>query len=87
MQVGESGHGKSTIIGLLERFYDPVDGQAREDKLMADSWGSYVVCMIKPGWHLTTMQVFIDGLDIQNLSLKYLRSQLGLVGQEPVMFR
>ena len=30
-QVGESGHGKSTIIGLLERFYDPVDGQVRLD--------------------------------------------------------
>lgn len=32
-------------------------------------------------------QVLIDGLDVQTVSIKYLRSQIGLVGQEPVMFR
>ena len=27
--VGESGSGKSTIIQLIERFYDPAAGQVR----------------------------------------------------------
>ena len=25
--VGESGHGKSTIVGLVLRFYDAIDGK------------------------------------------------------------
>lgn len=29
--VGESGSGKSTIIQLIERFYDPVEGQVLLD--------------------------------------------------------
>jgi hypothetical protein len=32
-------------------------------------------------------QVLIDRLSVQKLGLKYLRSQIGLVGQEPIMFR
>eukprot|EP01112_Ceratiomyxa_fruticulosa_P011035 TRINITY_DN2961_c0_g3_i1.p1 TRINITY_DN2961_c0_g3~~TRINITY_DN2961_c0_g3_i1.p1 ORF type:complete len:537 (+),score=116.78 TRINITY_DN2961_c0_g3_i1:186-1613(+) len=56
--VGSSGSGKSTIIGLLERFYDPSRGE-----------------------------IIIDGRhSIKNLDLKWLRSQLGLVSQEPVLF-
>nr|XP_009679076.1 PREDICTED: ATP-binding cassette sub-family B member 5 isoform X2 [Struthio camelus australis] len=55
--VGSSGCGKSTSIQLLERFYDPVEGQ-----------------------------VFADGFDTKTLHLQWLRSRLGLVSQEPILF-
>ncbi|XP_017679386.1 PREDICTED: ATP-binding cassette sub-family B member 5 isoform X1 [Lepidothrix coronata] len=55
--VGSSGCGKSTSIQLLERFYDPVEGQ-----------------------------VLADGFDTRSLHLQWLRSRLGLVSQEPVLF-
>jgi ATP-binding cassette subfamily B (MDR/TAP) protein 1 len=55
--VGASGSGKSTIVNLVERFYDPLGGSVR-----------------------------LDGIDIRELNLKWLRSQIGLVSQEPILF-
>ncbi|KAL6493311.1 hypothetical protein OROGR_033070 [Orobanche gracilis] len=55
--VGQSGSGKSTVISLVERFYDP---QAR--------------------------QVLIDGVNLKEFQLKWIRSKIGLVSQEPVLF-
>ncbi|XVE50543.1 hypothetical protein DITRI_Ditri01bG0171200 [Diplodiscus trichospermus] len=55
--VGGSGSGKSTTISLLQRFYDPIEGE-----------------------------IFLDGHKIRRLQLKWLRSQMGLVSQEPVLF-
>ncbi|KAF0716966.1 hypothetical protein As57867_002558, partial [Aphanomyces stellatus] len=55
--VGSSGSGKSTIVSLLERFYDPLEGR-----------------------------VTLDGHDLKSLNVKWLRDQLGLVGQEPCLF-
>lgn len=55
--VGGSGSGKSTVIALLERFYDPLAGE-----------------------------ILLDGVDIRRLKLKWLRSQMGLVSQEPALF-
>ncbi|CAF2007138.1 hypothetical protein HID58_076875 [Brassica napus] len=55
--VGGSGSGKSTVISLLQRFYDPVAGE-----------------------------ILIDGVSIDKLQVKWLRSQMGLVSQEPALF-
>ncbi|CAF0731721.1 unnamed protein product [Adineta steineri] len=55
--VGASGCGKSTIVQLLERFYDVTQGQ-----------------------------LTLDGVDIRQLNIQWLRSRLGVVSQEPVLF-
>jgi ATP-binding cassette subfamily B (MDR/TAP) protein 1 len=55
--VGASGSGKSTVIALLERFYDPTAGE-----------------------------VLLDGRNIQELNLRWLRQQFSLVSQEPTLF-
>ncbi|CAK7214104.1 hypothetical protein SBRCBS47491_002035 [Sporothrix bragantina] len=55
--VGASGSGKSTIVGLVERFYNPVQGT-----------------------------VYLDDHDISKLNLRWLRQNIALVQQEPVLF-
>lgn len=57
--VGASGSGKSTIVALIERFYDPDP---------------------------TSGRVELDGVDVRDLNVRWLRSQIGLVSQEPVLF-
>jgi ATP-binding cassette subfamily B protein len=55
--VGHTGSGKSTIINLLCRFYDPVQGR-----------------------------VLIDGIDIRDVNIESLRSQIGIVLQDTFIF-
>ncbi|KAG9287107.1 hypothetical protein G9A89_001001 [Geosiphon pyriformis] len=55
--VGTSGSGKSTIVSLILRFYNPIEGQ-----------------------------ILFDGKDIESYNIKWLRRQIGLVGQEPILF-
>ncbi|KAJ9699966.1 hypothetical protein PVL29_005686 [Vitis rotundifolia] len=55
--VGESGSGKSTVISLIERFYDPQAGE-----------------------------VLIDGINLKEFQLRWIRGKIGLVSQEPVLF-
>ena len=36
--VGQSGSGKSTIIGLLERFYELLEGEVLVDDVQVKDW-------------------------------------------------
>ena len=56
--VGATGGGKSTVVSLIPRFYDPGAGQVK-----------------------------IDGVDLRDYKLEGLRSQIGFVLQDTVLFR
>jgi subfamily B ATP-binding cassette protein MsbA len=56
--VGPTGCGKSTLVNLLMRFYDP-------------TWG----------------EIRLDGVPIRRIPTRELRRQIGVVLQEPVVFR
>ena len=56
--VGATGGGKSTVVGLIPRFYDPGAGR-----------------------------VLIDDVDLRDYKLEGLRSQIGFVLQDTVLFR
>jgi ATP-binding cassette subfamily B protein len=55
--VGGTGSGKSTLVSLLPRLYDPTAGS-----------------------------VSIDGADVSEVRLESLRSQVGLVSDDPFLF-
>jgi ABC-type multidrug transport system fused ATPase/permease subunit len=55
--VGPTGVGKTTIVSLIERFYDPQKGKIK-----------------------------IDGVDIKELTLESLRSQISMVLQDVFLF-
>jgi ATP-binding cassette subfamily B protein len=55
--VGPTGAGKTTLVGLISRFYDPQQGR-----------------------------VMIDGVDIRDVSLSSLRSEVSFVFQETYLF-
>jgi len=56
--VGATGGGKSTVVGLIPRFYDPGAGR-----------------------------VLIDDVDLRDYKLQGLRSKIGFVLQDTVLFR
>ena len=55
--VGSSGAGKTTMVDLIPRFYDPTGGK-----------------------------ILIDGTDIQKVRIEDVRSLMGIVTQETVLF-
>lgn len=55
--LGSTGSGKTSLVNLLPRFYDPTSGV-----------------------------ISLDGVALTEYSRKYLRSQIGIVEQEPFLF-
>lgn len=55
--MGSTGSGKTSLVHLIPRFYDPDEGQ-----------------------------VLIDGIDVRELDLAFLRDNVGLVAQETFLF-
>ncbi|KAL2944676.1 ABC transporter B family member 13 [Bienertia sinuspersici] len=47
---------------------------------------STIISLIQRFYHPTSGAILLDGHDIHNLQLKWLREQIGLVQQEPVLF-
>ncbi|EDL44001.1 multidrug resistance protein (mdr1) [Plasmodium vivax] len=56
--VGESGCGKSTILKLIERLYDPTEGDV----------------------------IINDSHNLKDVNLKWWRSKIGVVSQDPLLF-
>ena len=54
--VGYSGGGKSTLVTLLQRLYDPIEGN-----------------------------IFLNGINLKEYNLKWLREKIGCVFQEPML--
>jgi ATP-binding cassette subfamily B (MDR/TAP) protein 1 len=85
--IGTSGSGKSTVMALLERFYDPVAAVVDNGQLEIVVDGSMHSTSSRSSKLGTSNGVvMVDGVDIRKLDVMYLRSEIGLVGQEPVLF-
>ncbi|KAI1816680.1 ABC transporter-like protein [Poronia punctata] len=68
--VGPSGSGKSTIVALVQRWYE-LDGDNGDRRLIL---------------HFRNGSVTVGGHKLTDLHLKWWRSQIGLVQQEPFLF-
>jgi ATP-binding cassette, subfamily B (MDR/TAP), member 1 len=99
--VGASGSGKSTIVGLLERWYNlDQDGQFRLPKSAVkdkknekvkeeeDSENKKSTGTLEDSMSPVSLggSILVGNHNLETLDLKWWRTQIGLVQQEPFIF-
>lgn len=77
---------KSTVMALLERFYDPVAAVVDRGDKEAGEKIEIVIGDKQAKLDNSNGIVLVDGMDIRTMDVRYLRNEIGLVGQEPVLF-
>ncbi|RMZ82567.1 hypothetical protein DV738_g1474, partial [Chaetothyriales sp. CBS 135597] len=80
--VGPSGSGKSTIVALLERWYELTDHAVEpQGEKAVNKEGTCAAQVPSSGGTIS-----IGGQDIAGFDVKWWRTQIGLVSQEPFLF-
>ncbi len=75
--VGQSGGGKSTIVKLIEHFYEVSSGRI----LLSNKLQQF-----KNVFEFIYLCIHVGGCNVRQLNPEWFRKHIGLVSQEPVLF-
>jgi ATP-binding cassette subfamily B (MDR/TAP) protein 1 len=88
--VGPSGCGKSTIVGLTERWYQLDNSPVQETTENVDEGGTVIESETTIDVNHKPIQntgsILVDGHNLNEIDVKWWRTQIGLVQQEPFLF-